>query len=294
MRRRAPGTLIAAVLAAATLAASTVGSAGRREDRVRLALLPCSNIETTFRKFQPLLAHLKAATGLTVTIAVPTDLAELEALIKNGQIDFALQDPHTFALTARWFDRATVLQTRALDGTTSQSGVVVVRRDSGLSRLSQLRGRTVMFGPRASTAKWIAARLLFGSSGIDVDRDLKASNGGCCEDIAFAVSLRSVDAGVICDHFLSRHEDKQKDLGVDTAALVGIARTPAFPTRVFAARQGAAREATDAITQALLRLDPAVEEHARLLSSAEMRGFQRATEADYQALLALASTRGVR
>ena len=56
---------------------------------------------------------------------------------------------------------SSLLQTRALDGTTRQSAVVVVRRDSGVLELAQLRGKTVMFGPRTSSPKWVAARLLF-------------------------------------------------------------------------------------------------------------------------------------
>ena len=183
------------------------------------------------------------------------------------------------------FDKATLLGTVATNGTSTQSGVVVVRQDSGVTTLSQLRGRRVLFGPRTSTAKWVAARLLFESAGIDVDRDLKAVNGGCCEDIAFAVAIRSVDAGVVCEHFTGLHPDKQKDLGVDMDALKVIGRTRTFPTRVLAARLGAPREAVAALMAALLRLDRSVADHARILSAAEVQAFKRTTEAEYLRLI---------
>ena len=273
----APALMMLAAVPAGSVPAPGSGS------NLTLAVLPCSNIETTFRKFYPLLTYLKGATGFSVTLMVPADLPEFETLIRNEQVDFALQDPHTFVQLARVFDRSNLLQTRALNGTTTQSGVVVVRRDSGVTDVAQLRGRTVMFGPRTSTPKWVAARTLFESSGIAVDRDVKVLNGGCCEDIAFAVSVRSVAAGVICDHFLTQHEARQKDLGVDPASLLVIARTAPFPTRVFAARKGVPAETAKAIARALLRLDPAVPEQARILSSAEIRGFLRVTEAEYLA-----------
>ena len=138
------------------------------------------------------------------------------------------RNPHTYASLARFFDKTTLLGTVAEDGTTAQSGVVVVRRDSGVTRLSQLRGRTVLFGPRTSTSKWVAATMLLQSAGIDVGRDIKAVNGGCCEDIAFAVAIRSVDAGVVCEHFIRQHEARQGELGVDADALRVIARRPRF------------------------------------------------------------------
>jgi ABC-type phosphate/phosphonate transport system substrate-binding protein len=199
----------------------------------------------------------------------------------HGRIDFALQDPHTFRQVSHLFDTGALLQMRSLDDSTNQQGVLVVRRDSGLTDPAQLRGRTVMFGPRTSSPKWVAARLLFESRGVAVDSDLKVMNGGCCEDIAFAVSARSVDAGVVCDHFLGAHSVRQKELGVASDALAIIGRTPSVPTRVLAPRKGVTAEVVTAVTRALLELDPANPAHAGMLERAEFRGFVRTTEAEY-------------
>ncbi len=283
MRQYVLHALLAASLC--TPIALTTGIGASPDDGVAFAVLPCTNIEATFRKFYPLAQYVKQSTGVTLRLIVPADLAEFEALLTNGQVDVALQDPHTYARLSRSFDKAMLLGTVATNGTSSQSGVVVVRRDSGVTTLSQLRGRRVLFGPRTSTSKWVAARLLFESAGIDVDRDLKAVNGGCCEDIAFAVAIRSVDAGVVCEHFTGLHPDKQKDLGVDMGALKVIGRTKTFPTRVLAARLGAPREAVTALMAALLRLDRSVADHARILSAAEVLAFKRTTEAEYLRLI---------
>lgn len=280
--------ILAGLLAWTVLAAVPLVSRGEpgAEPRLRLAVLPCTNIESTFRKFHPLLAHLKSATGLSVSLAVPADLADFESTTANGQLDFALQDPHTYRQLSHLFDDGSLLLTRALDGTTRQSAVVVVRRDSGLTDLAELRGRTVLFGPRTSSPKWIAAGLLFESRGLRVGRDLKGVNGGCCEDIAFAVSVKEVDAGVVCDHFLGQHSARQKDLGVDPASLAVIGRTRAFPTRIFAARKGVSAVAIESITRALVRLDPANPGDAGILASSEMRGFLKTTRAEYLEALA--------
>lgn len=259
---------------------------------LRLALLPCSNIETTFKKFHPLLSYLKDQTGLVVTIVVPADLAEFESLTKNGNIDFALQDPHTYLQLSRYFDGSSLVQAVALNGTMEQSGVVVVRRDSGIATLPELRGRVVMFGPRTSTPKWVAGRMLFESKGVSVDRDLQTLNGGCCEDIAFAVIVKSVDAGVICDHFLSEHAVRQKELGVEPASLQVIGRTPAFPSRILAARRSVPPASVRAVTEALLRLDSSDAGHAAILTGAELGGFKRTTERAYLAEVARSEPQG--
>ncbi len=287
--RSAPGWLGLALAAAAS-----VGAAAPPDRVVRLAILPCTNIETTFGKFQPLLAHLRAAAGVRVQLVVPADFEEFEAAVANARIDFALQDPHTFRRLAPYFDDASLLQTLALDGTTRQAAVVVVRRDSAVRDLGDLRGRAVMFGPRTSSPKWEAARLLFEARGVDVDRQLRLVSGGCCEDIAFSVAVRSVDAGVICDHFLGSHEARQRELGIDPSALRVIGQTASFPTRIFAARKGLSPELVRAVTAALLALDPATPSHRALLARAEMAGLTRVSAARYLAALEDARATGRR
>jgi phosphonate transport system substrate-binding protein len=272
------GLLASMVLVAAPLGSGTASPTGAS---LRVAVLPCTNIEASFEKFHPLFAYLESSVGSSFSLVVPADLAEFEAATRNGQIDFALQDPHTFQELSSLFDDESLLQTRALDGTIRQSAVVVVRKDSGLRELRQLVGKTVMFGPRVSSPKWIAARLLFESRGIDVDHDLKVLNGGCCEDIAFTVAIRSVDAGAICDHFLALHGARQKNIGVDAEALAVIGRTRSLPTRIFAARRGVPTEVVQVVTRALLSLDPVDPGHAAILAGAEIGGFLKTTEADY-------------
>lgn len=247
----------------------------------RLAVLPCTDILATFTKFQPLLAYLERTAGVQVKVAVMPDLTAFEAAVRSGRIDFALQDPHTFEQLAHLFDGRSLLQTRAVDGGTSQSAVVVVRRDGGITDLSGLRGKKVMFGPTTASAKWVAARQLFESRGIAVERETSPVHGGCCEDIAFAVAAASVDAGVICDHFLAEHTARQGELGLEPAQLRVIGRTPPTPTRVLAARTGAPRAVVDAVIGALLQLDRSKPEHARLMASAEIGGFFPTTRDEY-------------
>jgi phosphonate transport system substrate-binding protein len=266
--------------AAAALALAT--AAGATPDRtLTLAVLPCTNIEATFQKFHPLIQYVTQSTGNRIKLVVPQNPTEFDMLLEHGQVDLALQDPHTYARLVRSFDPGELLGTLGSDGSSTQSGVVVVRRDSGITTLSQLRGRRVLFGPRASTSKWVAAQLLFERAGLDVGRDVTSSNGGCCEDIAFEVAIRTVDAGVVCDHFARLHEARQKSLGVDVNALRVVARTDAFPSRVLAARRGAPREAVSAVMRALVRLDHSKADDARVLDAAEIRAFTRTSEHEY-------------
>jgi ABC-type phosphate/phosphonate transport system substrate-binding protein len=126
---------------------------------------------------------------------------------------------------------------------------------------------------------------LFEENGINIDKDLKSySNGGCCEGIAFNVYLKAVDAGVVCDHFLEEHSKKQKELGVDAEEILVVCRTKSVPTRVFAARQEINNDIIAKVNQALLRLDNNKPAHKKILYRAELGGFQKSTDEDYDSI----------
>jgi phosphonate transport system substrate-binding protein len=249
---------------------------------IQLAILPCENIETTFEKSYPLLKFLIKQTNVDVRLVVPANYSAFETSLRKGEIDFALQDSHTYLMSKDLYNNAELLRVLSMEGETRQSAVVVVRQDSHIKTLSDLRGKTVMFGPESSLTKWVAAKLLFAESGINIDKDLRAySHGGSCEDIAFSVYLRSVDAGVICQHFLEEHEAKQKELGLEGGQLLVIDRTKSVPTRVFTPRKDVSLDIVSKINNTLLNLEKKNPEHRNILYRMELGGFQRAQTKDY-------------
>lgn len=260
-----------------------LGYAAENAKPIQIAILPCNNIEISFKKYYPLLRYLMEQTNLDAKLVVPADLNAFVNSMRKGEIDFVLQDPHTYLKLRHLYHNDELLKTLSTEGAATQSAVVVVRKDSQIRTLNDLRGKTVLFGPESSSTKWLAAKLLFKENGIDLDKDLKAySHGGCCEDIAFSVYLKSFDAGVVCAHFLAEHEEKQKELGVKAEELLVIARTRFVPTKVFAAHKDLSQDIISKINHALLRLDKKNPEQAKILYRGESGGFQRARQQDYE------------
>ena len=252
---------------------------------VTIAIFPCTDVVMRLKKFHPLVTYLKQETGFDIEFIVPKDLVDFERAIKNKEIEFVFLDPHIYVNSADLYDKDTLISALTGEGSTSQSGVVIARKDGGINKLEDLKGKAVMFGPKLSAARWVAAKVLFEESGINIDKDLKAySNGGCCEDVAFNVYLKAVDAGVVCDHFLKGHSIKQKELGMDIKQIVAVCRTGSVPMRVFAARQEVSDDIVTKVNQALLRLDKNKPAHAKILHRAELGGFQRSKDGDYDGI----------
>jgi phosphonate transport system substrate-binding protein len=253
-----------------------------KQKRVTIAILPCSDVVMTFKKFHPLAQYLKQQTGYEIKLIVPKDADEFEWAVKNGEIDFVFQDPHTYVQMAASYNKHALLRSFSISGETLQHGLFIVRKDSGITGIEQLKGKSVMFGPKLSAAKWVAATAVLKEKGLNIDKDLKSyQNGGCCEDIAFNVYLKAVDAGVVCDHFIAGHSEKQKELGIKIRDIAVIGKTRAVPTKIFSALKGSDSHRVSQITQALLSLDKKNPAHADILFPAEIGGFQKAKDQDY-------------
>ena len=267
-------------------------SAEVQKKPITIAVLPCTDIVMTFKKFHPLATYLTQKTGLPIRLVVPENLTKFETSLHNGEIDFALQDPHTFLKLSNLFDKDSLLRALNLEGGTTQSGVIIVRKDSGIHKVTDLKGKTVMFGPKFSASKWLAGRLLLEDNGINIEKDLKAYlNGGCCEDIAFNVYLKAVDAGVVCDHFAGEHEDKQKELGIDASQIMVIAKTKDVPMKVFSARKGIDKESIIKVRQALLNLDRHNPDDLKILSPTELGGFKGYSDGDFGLIRVMMSSK---
>jgi hypothetical protein len=260
---------------------------GRGDDSLVEALLVGVFIEET--DIQDLEVAIGLATRRDIKKVYSNLLqGSLKWALKNGDIDFALQDPHTYVSLAKSYNRGSLLRTLTKDGKTSQYGLIIARKGSGINHVRDLRGKTVMFGPKLSSTKWIAAKEMFKEYAINIDKDLTAySNGGCCEDIAFNVYLKAVDAGVVCDPFLEEHSDKQKELGINVKQLIVIGRTGPVPTKIFAARRELNTGIVAKINQMLLNLDRNLPAHAEILHPAELGGFQKARDEDYDGIRAV-------
>ena len=96
--------------------------------------------------------------------------------------------------------------------------------------------------------------------------------------------IKRVDAGLVCDHFFSGHPRRQPELGIDIKQIIDICRTKLIPTRVFAARPEISKAVVAKVNQALLRLDKEKHAHTKILSRAELGGFQKSKDEDYDGI----------
>jgi phosphonate transport system substrate-binding protein len=279
IKKLCSGTLLSAFLVC-WLIVGTYADETKRH--ITIAIFPCTDPVRALKRFRPLVTYLEQKTGFHITLVVPTDPTEFETGLKNGDIHFVFQNARTYVRFAGSYHNEALLRTLTRKGATTQSGMVIVKKGSGIKKVADLRDKVVLFGPKHSTSRWVAAKLLFEESGLDIDKDLKVySHGLSCEGMAFSVQYGGVDAAVVCEHLFEEHSEEQKQLGVKHEQLVVIGRTKLVPTRVLVPRQDVGSDIVNRVNQALLRLDKKMPVHDKILRSVELGGFQTSKDEDY-------------
>ncbi len=271
----------------ASVSATDVAAAGSATT-IRIAILPCTDIVKTFNNAQPLRAYLEQQTHRQFEIVVPNSLEAFKRTIQLGEADFAFQAPHAYLLLAGKYDTGNLLKALTPEGKSTYHGVLVTRRDSGIKKIEDLRGKRVIFGHPLSTAKWLAPLALLKKKGIDPAKDLKNySHGDSCESIAMNIFLGQGDAGAMCDYsFDEIAENKSpKDDEIPSDALVVIGTTREIPTWVFAARTGVDANTIALVNNALIKLDRRRPEHLEIMKELDIGGFIRASDGDFDSLM---------
>lgn len=281
------GGVLTALLLMGLLFVGPAASQAASGAALRLAILPCTDVVKTYEAFLPLAGYLEGRLGRKVELLVPKDFSEFEGFVEAGRVDFAFQAPHTYVRLANLYNRKLLVKARTPEGEVLHRGVIVVRRDSGITRIEELKGKSLLFGPKLSTAKWIAARDLLFEKGVDLNKDLKRyANGTSCEAIALQVYLKNFDAGALCDYSfaeLASAENKDED-AIPVDQLVVIGRTWAMPTWVLAFRREMDPALAARVQAALLALESGRKEDMEILEPIETGGFAPALDSDYDEL----------
>lgn len=184
-------SLRALAVCAATFLASAISASALAQQVLRVTTIPEEAATEQVRKFGPLTKYLERTQGMKVEFVPVNDYpAAVEALV-NKQVDLV------------WFGGFTHVQAQIRSGgkiipiaqreeDTKFRSVFIAQKKSGITKLSDLKGKQFSFGSQSSTSGSLMPRSFLLEAGIDPERDFKrvAYSGAHDATIASVVSGR--------------------------------------------------------------------------------------------------------
>lgn len=253
-----------------------IGIPAAQAQELRLGVLPRLAATEITTMFTPLADYLGRKTGRKVTLVVARDFEAFQKQVRAGELDLAFSNPLIYVELKREMDLVPLGLAAEKKGGTRFRGILIVRKDSGMNGLQDVKGKRIIFVDRESLGGYLSQALFLKKHGIDLQRDFTTLPFAKKHDnVTMAVLNRAADVGAI------REDDLEKLAGrVDLSQLKILAYTDYFPNWPLFANARVDARTRDAIRSALLALRPG----DSVLESAKLAGFAPVADKDYDGL----------
>ena len=239
-------------------------------DSYSVGVVPQFDARHITRVWQPILEEVSRLSGVTLELKTSSSIPEFEQQFASGAYDFAYMNPYHAILAHQKQGYEPVLR----DTGRSLHGIIVVRKDSEFTSVSQLDGKTVAFpAPNALGASLIPRAEFANKFGIDIDEIYVKSHSS----VYLNVLLGKAAAGGGVQKTLSQQpEDIREQLRV-LYKTIGVAPHPlTVHTRV-------SKHTLDAVREAFLNLG-STDNGKSLLKKVPIKSIGIASMADYEPL----------
>jgi phosphonate transport system substrate-binding protein len=125
------------------LIAALAPAASPAEAPLLLGVFPRFNASDTTKRYTPLAEYMQERLGRKVVLETSRDFQSFWRGVEERRYDVVQYNQYHYIRSARTYQ---VIAHNKEFGKSTMAGVLYVRKDSGITSLAQLRGRTVMFG----------------------------------------------------------------------------------------------------------------------------------------------------
>jgi phosphonate transport system substrate-binding protein len=269
--------VIAAALAALTLAASVLQAAEPMKE-LRVSAIPDENPTELMRIYAPFAEYLSKELGMKVTYTPVVDYAATVEGLAARKLDMVWYGGFTFVQARQRTGDAVPLVSREED--LQFHSKFITRKDTGIAKLADLKGKTFSFGSVSSTSGHLMPRYFLLQNGINPERDFaKFSFSGAHDATALWVESGKVDAGALNEAVWDKLVQTRK---VNTGKVVVFWTTPPYVDYVWTVRGDLDKGLQERIASALLKLDYRRPEDRRLLDLHRTKKYVRVTPQDFK------------
>lgn len=275
------------VLLMTLLAAVLSGCSDKKKRPVmRIGYMNCNNEQETMQRFQPLTKYLSDKLDVDF-VAVPVDTHDFEKRFRDGEFAFTHTNSLLYIILRENYKIELIASDKRGNYGARTGGAIIARKGSGITKLSDIRGKRMVFGPMLAPTGYLAEYDLMLRSGIDPEKDLAfyaiPSGSYKHEKLVYGVLFGQYDVGAapLLDLEVMTREGK---IAPDDFVILG--QTPIIPYCTFGAASKTDPKLVAKFRQALLDLKPSdtVEingEKVKVLKAAWADGYEQLLDKDY-------------
>ena len=239
-----PFQQLTAILVIAVLLAGT-STRATAADTLTLAVHPYLPAKELIGRFTPLADYLGREIGTPVTVRVGHNYREHIDFVGNDQADIAYVGPAGYVKIVSSYGHKPLLSRLEVNGKPLLVGHIIVRSESPIRTLADLKGKRFAFGDHDSTMSHLVPQYMLEQAGITMGRLAEYKFIGSHNNVALAVLAGDFDAGAVKHEVYIRYQPR---------GLRALADTPFFSEHLFISRTTLSSGMVARIRQAMLAL----------------------------------------
>jgi len=257
------------------IAVAASASAARAADgTLILGVFPRYKATETVTMFKPLADYLGERLGRPVNVTTSKDFDSFWQGVNEQRYDIVHYNQYHYILSARTYQ---VIAQQQEFGKKAVGGALYVRKDSGITQISQLRGRTIIFGGgKDAMLSYIAPRFLLMQAGLK-ESDFKSEFAVNPPNALLALFHKQADAAgggdILIDLPVVRN-------AIDAQELRILAATEPLLFLPWAVKRSMPAKLRDSIQALMIGLEND-EAGKNVLGAAKATGMGKAEDRDY-------------
>jgi phosphonate transport system substrate-binding protein len=260
---------------------------------VNIAFISYANPQQVMRDSETVTKYLQKYLGAPVKGFVTLDYGSAIEAMRSGKADLAFVDPLAFMMAHEQMSARPLLLEIYSSGKPTYHSCIWVRKNSGLKKLADLRGKSIAFADQVDMSGHLMPRDIFVRAGL---LSAKRIEGEFFKQVYFAggdeQAMRAMfngftDAAGVSQYAINllRVEEREQ--------VTPIATSIESPSHLLIARPGLSTEITEQTKQILLSLDKANPGDSVILDKLYgVRGYAEAKLADFAQVAKVAAAYG--
>ncbi len=232
-----------------------------------------------YQRYQPLMDYLSKNTPYKFELKLSQDYRDIINFLKTNKVQVALLGGVTYIEAKKEFGVIPILKPLDTDGKPFYRSVIITRdTNKEINKLSDLKGKSVAFASKLSTAGNLAPLYHLYSNGITLKDLARYENLKYHDSVAREVLRGNFEAGAVIDSVANRFKNR----GLKVVDVTGP--IPGLPIVV---RADTSPRLIESIKNAILSLDYNNPEHRKMMErwDEEFRyGFVEAADSDYDTI----------
>lgn len=244
---------------------------------ITVGIFPRRDVSTTHKIFKPLVKQLSTELGEKVVLDVPKDFDAFWKSLSEKKYDLVHFNQYHYLRGNKEYGYQVIVANME-QGNKQIAGSLSVRADSGINSLTDLRGKTILFGGgKKAMGSYIAPTAILKQAGLKADTDYKVAFAKNPPSAVIAVFNKAAGAAGAGNVILNIGAVKKK---VDVSQLKILAESEPFVQLPWAVHPEMAETKAQQIQTIMTGLK-ASDAGKAVLKAAKVNDFYAVTDADF-------------